>query len=206
MTKTTMGGADPDTRKRRRIGDGIRTMIVVPAILMLSTACQPGRTGSLEPDDGLRQGPRSRYDGPSAMVSAHGMSAAVSGMWTTRLGANSMDVQVAYKNEGDKPATLILGRFATYRGADRAYVMEASDVTGMNLADDRTDNDDARQLLSVYEKKEAGTVDLAPGESMIIEASLSMADGVADLDTDQKVIVQIPLPGAIAKVPFHSTD
>ncbi|WP_093316141.1 hypothetical protein [Sphingomonas jatrophae] len=90
-----------------RSGGAGRTLLCKPArrvaligIVAFTAACQPGSVGPLEPAPGLLRGQPDVYDRPSVLVSANGLAATVSGSWTTRLGANHIDLRVTYCNDG----------------------------------------------------------------------------------------------------------
>ncbi len=78
------------------------------------------------------------------------------------------------------------------QGRERGEVMQVVDMTGVNLADDRTDNDEATQVIDVYENRRRGTIRLAPGERRLIEVSAVLPEGIVPLDVGQAITVSVP--------------
>ena len=174
------------------------------SIAAFTTACQPGSVGPLEAAPGVPRGAPDVYGHSSALVMADGLVAIVSGSWTTRLSANHIDLRVTYRNDGRRVVALSGAGFAARRGGDRAEVTQTSDMTGVDLADARTDNDEARQILSVYNGPPTSTIRIRPGETTIVEATTSFTDGVTDLGAGQDVFVRVPVPDGGRTVGFRT--
>jgi len=168
----------------------------IACILIGATACQPGHGGTLEPAVGQPQGPDGPYGGRSVSVVSNGIEILISGNWRTSMGSNTFDVQTAYRNLGDRPVVLDATGFgiarAGARGRERGGVAQVVDMTGVDSADDRDDNDQATDIINVYEERRRGTIRLAPGERRLIEVSTFLTDGSAPLDDDQAISVFVP--------------
>ena len=176
------------TRASRR---GVR-IAAIACILAGATACQPGHGGTLEPAAGRPRGPDGPYGGGSVSLVSNGLEIRVSGGWRTSLGSNTIDVQAAYRNLGDRAVVLDATDFGIARARERGGVAQVVDKTGVDSADDRDDNDEATDVINVYEERRRGTIRLTPGERRLIEVSAFLTEGSAPLDDGQAVSVFVP--------------
>ena len=166
--------------------------VVLACVLAGTIACQPGHGGTLEPTSGQQTGPDGPYGGGSVSLVSNRLEIRVSGNWRTSRGTNSFDLYAAYHNLGDRPVVLNAATFVANRGNDRGETLQVVDMTGVDLADDRQDNDDATQVINQIEGRKQGTIRIAPGERRLLAVSAYLPDGAADLDDDQKVTVFVP--------------
>ncbi len=165
-------------------------------VLASASACQPGYGGTLEPAAGQMRGPDGPYGGGSVSMLSNGIEIRVSGNWRTSRGNTTLDLQAAYRNLGDRTVVLDATDFGTERGQgqgrEHGEVMQVVDMTGVDLADDRTDNDEATQVIDVYENRRRGTIRLAPGERRLIEVSAVLPEGIVPVDVGQAITVSVP--------------
>lgn len=168
------------------------------------TACQPGSGGKLQPSSGQQTGEKGPYGGGSVKLVVGGIEAQVSGDWHSRRGANGLDIQVTYRNLGQQSVVLNAANFRGERGKDRGEIDQVVDITGMDLSDDRTDNDNATQVINVYERLDRGTIQLKPGESRAIQVSVIFPDGVAEFAGGQDVRVAVPVANGMATATFKT--
>jgi len=169
-----------------------RAITIAATTLMLTTACQPGQSGYLDPQPGYAQGSRDTYDGPSVRLTYPGLQVDVSGRWTTRLEANTIHAVLSYRNQGSTPRTIDVSGMAAERSGAVGTAAEVYDTTGMDLADERTDNDDATTIIDVYHKKTTGSITVPPGQIRTIEVSIPLPEGIEPLDEDQPITVRLP--------------
>ncbi len=180
-------------------------------ILAGASACQPGHGGTLEPAAGQMRGPDGPYGGGSVSMVSNGIDIRVSGNWRTSRGNTTFDLQAAYRNLGDRTVVLDATDFGIERGQgqgqgqarERGEVMQVVDMTGVDLADDRSDNDAATQVIDVYEKRRRGTIRLAPGERRLIEVSAVLPEDIAPLDDGQAITVFVPTVRGIGEARFE---
>lgn len=173
-------------------------------IVLLSGACQPGRTGPLEPVAGLPPGAPDVYDRPSTIVTTGPLSATISGSWTTRLEANSVDVRISYRNDGPRAVVFSATGFAARRGGDHADLIDAVDMTGVDVIDGRTDNDEPRQIVGDGSDPVSARIRILPGETRIVESSMAFAEGVEPLGAGQDVSIRVPVAGGARAVAFRT--
>lgn len=179
-----------------------RRLLGIACLFLSATACQPGRGGNLIPAEGQVEGVPGPYCNGSIHLIGGGVVADVSGRWYTRLSANGVDLQVRYRNAGSRSVTLRGADFASYRSPDRGEPTEVADITGMDLSDDRTDNDDATKLFEVHEGNTAGEVTIAPGETRVLQVMTVMPEGVRSIGGDQTVVAIVPMPTGFARARF----
>lgn len=182
----------------------LAAICLLGGVALLSGACQPGRSGPLKPAAGLPSGAPDAYDRPSSIVMAGPLSATISGSWTTRLEANSVDVRISYRNDGPRAVVMSTTGFAARRGGDHAELFDAVDMTGVDLLDDRTDNDEARQIVGDGSGPTSGSITIRPGEARIVDSSMAFAEGVEPLDAGQDVSIRVPVAGGARAVAFRT--
>lgn len=202
--RNAVGTATTARRASRSFPRLLAGACLLGGILLLSGACQPGRSGPLKPAAGLLSGAPDAYDRPSTIVTTGTLSAIISGSWTTRLEANSVDVRISYRNDGPRPVVMSTTGFAARRGADHAELFDAVDMTGVDLLDDRTDNDEARQIVGDGSGPTSGSITILPGETRIVDSSMAFADGVDSLGAGQDVSIRVPVAGGARAVAFRT--
>lgn len=202
--RNAVGTATTARRASRPFPRLLAAICLLGGVALLSGACQPGRSGPLKPAAGLPSGAPDAYDRPSSIVMAGPLSATISGSWTTRLEANSVDVRISYRNDGPRAVVMSTTGFAARRGGDHAELFDAVDMTGVDLLDDRTDNDEARQIVGDGSGPTSGSITIRPGEARIVDSSMAFAEGVEPLDAGQDVSIRVPVAGGARAVAFRT--
>lgn len=157
-----------------------------------ATACQPGHGGTLEPAAEQGTGPGGPLGGTSVAMVADRLAIQLSGRWRNTGTVNSFVLDATYRNTGDRPVVLDAATFGVERERDRGAVLQVVDMTGVNMADDRTDNDDPLQVINLFENRKAGTITLVPGERRIVTISAYLINGALPIDDDQTIAVTVP--------------
>lgn len=203
----TIAKTDAEVRPPRRGDRRIATLLAGSlAALLVTSACQPGRGGTLKPADGQTLGAIDRYDRQSVLIRRFSLDVEVSGRWSTRLEANRVNLDVKYVNRGATDVIVTVSDLTVARGADVGSVVDAADVTGADLADDRTDNDDATTIPVVHDAWNRATLRIPAGETRLIDLSVALPEGAPELDDDQDIVVRTPVPGGTIDAGFRTTS
>ena len=181
---------------------GARAMIraLIAAALVL-TACGPDSGGPLKPVDApgveLSQDPNGD---PAATIQSNTVSARVSASWSD---IKSQSALIVYTNNGPTPVSIELGAMTMTGPAGEAVVMSVADLTGTNLVDERSDNDEAIVLVQRDGEGVArGKLDLPPGAERRVDASFSSFSNTTAAAAGDAITFHLPMPGASSAIKF----
>jgi len=176
------------------------------AVTGLTSACQPGTGGTLAPAPGQVVGRLDRSGRPTVVIGRSGVEVEVSGSWSTRRGVSTVHLDVGYLNRNPTDVTVVLSELTAVRGDDVGVATGMIDVTGVDLADDRTDNDDARILFEGYRERRWTTLTIPAGRRKLIDVTITLPQETAPIDDGQGVVVRTPMSGGVDATRFRTTS
>lgn len=162
------------------------------------TACQPGSFGDLAPVIGgtVEQGPGS----DSAMVRDQGVSATVTARWASEA---SQSADVIYVNERPEPVSIALPRLKLrHQRLGDAPLWAASDMTGVDRDDARTDNDEPPALYDLDQSPATTRLVLKPGERRTLNVGFTNFGGEERIREGDRVTMTVPMGDRDVAIPF----
>lgn len=186
----------------------LRPAWVLGAVALLLTACQPGSAGPLVPIEGTGGAPVVKGGGPSTTLRSGAVTVTLSGQWASE-GEQTLDIR--YINHGTMVVRLDPRDIRLRRGADPIDTLSILDMTGVDLADTRSDNDTPGMLIGEDAPGRASPLVLAPGASHVLQANFANAgggaagtSGVARVDAGQILTATIPMTDKTVTVSFRA--
>lgn len=178
--------------------------VVVPALAVALTGCQPGTSGPLIPvqtasvivipaDEGA----------PTASVNHAFVTADVTGSWWSE---GAVNLVVVYSNISDDAASIVPSRFAMRRGGDRLELSSIVHSPGPATESDLV-NDPPPPLFNALTTPMVASLDVPAGESRSIEISFDVVPRGSDsIGPDQSFEFDAVLPTRIAPIAFRSGE
>lgn len=170
--------------------------ILIAAALL--AACQRGSGGPLDPV----AGPDVRAEAGAAQVAAEGLSASITGRWSSD-GAQSL--RISYRNAGVAPARIAVGALKLTHASGEAALRTAVDATGTDLTDARADNDRPRVLYVLEESAtHAATLDVPPGATREIDSEFTSFSNESAVTRGDRIVAAVPLGATTVSVTFSA--
>lgn len=143
-------------------------------------------------------------DGKMAVLTDGHLEARITARWSDT-GSNSMIIR--YRNVGIKPVTLAMKGIGMRHTLGEAGLHTAVDVTNVDLADSREDNDLARTLYSPDGKAYEGglvpgVLEVPIGATRIVDADLTPFSNSTRVSRGDRVMVVIPMASRSVELPF----
>ncbi|WP_433910831.1 hypothetical protein [Sphingomonas yabuuchiae] len=186
----------------------LRPAGVLGAVALLLTACQPGSGGPLVPVEGTGGAPVVKGGGPSATLRSGAVTVTLSGQWASE-GEQTLDIR--YTNLGTMVVRIDPRDIRLRRGVDPIDTLSVLDMTGVDLADTRSDKDTPGMLIGQDMPGSASPLVLPPGASHVLQANFANAgggaadtSGVARVDAGQILTATIPMAGKTVTVSFRA--
>jgi len=176
----------------------VASLIVIASALLLS-GCQPGSAGPLDPAAG--DGVTVEAD-RVALVADSTIEARVTGRWSSMRG-NSLTIR--YRNASNKPMRIALADIGMQNLADAAGLITVIDSTGVDLADQRKDNDESKVLFvngSGRPANRSAVLNLPAGATREIDCEFTGFSDARTLGYGDPITATIPLGGRSTKVNF----
>jgi hypothetical protein len=172
--------------------------LLVSAVML--PACQPGAAGPLAPV----AGPGVTVEaGPVAVLVDGPVDARVSGRWSSK---TVNELRIRYRNGGTAPVRIALTGIQMQHALGKAVLNTAVDITGVDMADKREDNDQGKMLFSVDRGAggggNSGVLDLPAGATREISCELTGFAREGAVARGDTVVSTIPFATRSAKATF----
>lgn len=164
-------------------------------VLLVVTGCRAGDAGTLEPIDG------GTISNDGVAVRSGAVVATVAGQWAAEA---SQAVQLRYTNRGSTPVNVKLAPLRLHRNGEVAELWSVSDMTVVNRADARTDNDVPPTLYDAGPDAVAPVLTVRAGEQRALAIGFTNFTGDARIRSGEIVTLDLPMPGGTRTVRFRA--
>lgn len=175
--------------------------LAAPFALALLPACQPGSGGALDPvvAPGVERQADESYE-QAALVAVGPLTARVTGRWSSE---RAQSLRITYRNTGPTIARVRVGDLKLQHAIGDSGLRTALDATGVDLTDDRLDNNRSRMLYSIDEQiTDSVVLDVPAGTTRVLVADFTSFSNDRTVAAGDRIVATVPVGARSVRVAF----